>query len=143
MTMHQDMMKTFGCCETPVVEELCSNPHPRTGCREAGGDAAGAEGNVGGNPRLLGVVGGLVLLLPDLWQWGSGAEPTLPARLLPALVQESQRPLAPARPRHFSSAAFCRRQPWRAGRGEAQPTWWTQVLQHQVEATVELVEFYK
>lgn len=137
--------------ETPSVEKHCSNqgphlPPPCTGCPAARGESAGAEGKVGGAPRLLGVVGGLVHLLPHLWQRGSRAEQTLSARLLPlpALVQESRRPLPPARPRRFGPAAFgssaqrrwqlLRRQPWRAEGGEAHPTWWTQVLQHQVRA---------
>lgn len=40
--------------------------------------AAGGWRSAGWGPRLLGLLGALVLLLPFLWGRGSGTEPTLP-----------------------------------------------------------------
>lgn len=114
-----------------------------TGCSEAR-EPAGVQGKARGNSRLVGGLGGLVHLLPDLWQRGTRAEQALSACVLPlpTPVQKSWRLLPPARPRHFSPAAVgssaqCGRrilqwQTQRAEGREADPAWRTQVLHHLV-----------
>lgn len=126
-----------------------------TGCSEVRAPA-GVQCRARRSSGLLGCLGCLVHLFPDLWKRGKRAKQALPACLhsIPIPLQKSWC-LSPAgRPCRFSPAANlsfaqrCRQvlqqqQPRRVEGGEADPPWWTQVLHHMAQGSKVIKSIYQ
>lgn len=126
-----------------------------TGCSEVRAPA-GVQSRARRSSGLLGCLGCMVHLFPDLWKRGKRAEEALPACLhsIPIPLQKSWcfppagRPCCFSPATKLSSAWRCRQvlqqqQPRTAEGGEADPPWCTQVLDHMARGSKVLKSIYQ